>query len=213
MLIGLGEVMGVKWIQVRRGSDPSWPRSLLLAVFFFLGVLAGSVCAGRASGSVGEELSGYLSAYLDAARQQSVSVSTVAALALAYLRGPLLVFLFGFTAAGTVLVPLTALAVGFFPAYAVSCLSAAFGGRGVWMALCFFGLRCVVTVPCFFLLASDAWRTSAQRLRVAPGSGRPTAEAAVWLRFAGVCVVLCLGVWCDLHLSPLLLRMLLERSF
>lgn len=196
------------------GAVPVRLYSLPLAACFLLGVLAGIGCAGRASAGVGDELTDYLSAYLDASRQQSVSVSTVAALTLAYARGPLAAFLCGFTAAGAVLLPLLAAVCGFFPAYAVSCLAAAFGGQGIWMALCFFGLRCLVTLPCFFLLAGDGWRLSLQRLRAGSGTGRTvTAETAVWLRFAAVCLVLCLGVWGDLRLSPFLFRALLERIF
>lgn len=198
--------------QTLREIPPGWLCSLLTGAFFFLGVFAGIGAAGRLSGSVGAELSAYLSAYLEAA-DGAVSASGVLALALAYVWGPVLAFLWGFTAAGTVLLPLTALAVGFFPGYAVSCLTASFGRQGLWMALCFFGLRCLVSVPCFFLLASDAWRSAAGRLRAALGRGRSAETRPVWLRFAGVCCVLSLGVWGDLRLSPLLLRMLLERIF
>lgn len=192
--------------RAERGTDPGWLHSLLLAVFFFLGVLAGTVCGGRVSADVGAELSAYLSAYLEAAPRQSLSA--MAALALAYLRWPLLAFLGGFLTLGTVLVPLTAAAFGFFPAYAVSCLIAAFGLRGLWMALCFFGLRYLVTVPCFFLLAAVSWRRAMGRLRAV--SGRSVSADG---RFAAVCLILLLGVWGDLRLSPLLFRLLLERIF
>lgn len=200
--------------RTERGTDPSWLHSLLLVVFFFLGVLAGCFSADRISGSIGEELSAYLAMYLDASQQQSLSVSAVCALALAYLREPLLAFLLGFTAAGVILLPLLALACGFFLAYAVSCLVMAFGTGGAWMAVCFFGLRCLVTVPCFFLLGSAAFQMAVKRLRVSFGKERPIAEdRCVWVRFAVVCLVLGLGILADLRLSPLLLRALLERLF
>lgn len=194
--------------RAERGTDPSWLHSLLLAVFFFLGVLVGTACGSRVSDSVGAELSTYLSAYLDAAPCQSLSAA--AALALAYLRWPLLAFLWGFLALGTALIPLTAAAFGFFPAYAVTCLTAAFGLRGLWMALCFFGLRYLVTTPCFFLLSAVSWQRAIARLRAAPGR---SVSADSHVRFAAVCLVLCLGVWGDLRLSPFLFRVLLERIF
>lgn len=200
--------------RTERETDPSWLHSLLLVVFFFLGVLAGCFSADRISGSIGEELSAYLAMYLDASQQQSFSASAVCASALAYLREPVLAFLLGFTAAGVILLPLLALVCGFFPTYAVGCLVMAFGTRGAWMAVCFFGLRCLVTVPCFFLLGSGAFQMAVKRLRVSFGKERPTAEdSRVWARFAVVCLVLGLGILADLRLSPLLLRALLERLF
>lgn len=196
--------------RAERGTDPGRLHSLLLAVFFFLGVLAGIALGGRASGSVGEELSAYLSAYSKAAPRQSAAA--VWALALAYLRWPAAALLLGFTALGAALVPLTAAAFGFFPAYAVSCLVAAFGTDGLRMALCFFGLRYLVTTPCFFLLAADGWQTAMGRLRAVFGKGRPLpADKRGRLRPLLVCLILFLGVRCDLRLSPFLFRVLLER--
>ena len=201
--------------RIGQGMTSGWVYSLLLAVFFFLGVLAGTVCAGRAGEHVGEELSAYLSVYLEAARQGDFSVSAVFALALAYVWGAALAFLGGFFPAGPVLLPLLTAAYGFFPAYAVSCLTAAFGGQGLWLALGFFGFRCLVSVPCFFLLAVPAWRMAAGRLRasVERRNSAPAAGRGCLLRFAGVLLALAIGVCLDLRLSPWLLRALLTRVF
>lgn len=201
-----------RWTE--RGNAPGWLRSLLLAVFFILGVLFGIACADRVSDSVGAELSAYFSAYLDTARQSGAAASAVSALSLTYFEGPVLAFFCGFGGAGAFLLPLLAAGMGFFPAYAVSCLTAAFGARGVWMAVCFFGLRSLVTLPCFFLLAAASLQTAAARLRVPMGKGRTAAaDAHRWTRFCIVCLILCLGIWLDLQVSPVLLRALLERLF
>ena len=103
-----------------------WLHSLLLAVFFFLGVLSGIGCAARVPEGVSGELSRYLSAYLDAVRQQAAPVPGIRQLAAAYFWGPAAAFFCGFSAVG---------------AYTVSCLTAAFGSRGVWLAAALFGLR------------------------------------------------------------------------
>ena len=111
---------------------------------------------------------------------------------------------------------LLAAAAGFFPAYAAGCLTASFGGRGLLLALAFFGFRCLVTVPCFFLLAAPAMGRAAA-LRGLSRGRRDAAFSACgrgcWLGFGIVGLILCLGAWIELRLSPFMLRALLERFF
>ena len=84
------------------------------------------------------------------------------------------------------------------------------------LALAFFGFRCLVTVPCFFLLAAPAMGRAAA-LRGLSRGRRDAAFSACgrgcWLGFGIVCLILCLGAWIELRLSPFLLRALLERFF
>ena len=103
------------------------------------------------------ELTTYLTDYLALAQSQDLGISVVCSLTLLYLQGPVLAFLCGICSAGILLLPLLAAAAGFFPAYAAGCLTASFGGRGLLLALAFFGFRCLVTVPCFFLKAGGAY--------------------------------------------------------
>ena len=126
-----------------------------------------------------------------------------------------LAFLLAFTGIGAVLLPLLTAAYGFFPAYAVSCMAASFGRQGVLMAAVFFGLRCLITFPCFFLLAVPSWEAAVVRFRASFGRGYPVQADSrrCWLRLIGVCLTLCLGIWLDLRLSPVLLQALLERIF
>ena len=119
----------MKWNRAERWTDPSRLHSLLLAVFFFLGIGAGVVCAGRISGDVERELTTYLTDYLALAQSQDLGISVVCSLTLLYLQGPVLAFLCGVCSAGILLLPLLAAAAGFFPAYAAGCLTASFGGR------------------------------------------------------------------------------------
>ena len=205
-------------MRLRRNGQEAvrvWRYNLLLAAFFFLGVFAGIVCAERTGSGIREELTSYLSDYLDAAQGQEVSASALGALVVAYLWGPVLAFFCGFTAAGTVLLPLLTTAFSFFPAYAVSCLTAVFGWQGVWLAIGFLGLRCLLTVPCFFLLAPLSFYTAVSRLRASFGRGRFTLadSRGCWLRFVGVLLTMCFGAWGDFQLSSFLLRVLLERVF
>lgn len=206
----------MKWNRAERWTDPSRLHCLLLAVFFFLGTGVGVVCAGRISGDVERELTTYLTDYLALAQSQDLGISVVCSLTLLYLQGPVLAFLCGVCSAGILLLPLLAAAAGFFPAYAAGCLTASFGGRGLLLALAFFGFRCLVTVPCFFLLAAPAMgRAAALRglSRGRRGAAFSACGRGCWLGFGIVCLILCLGAWIELRLSPFLLRALLERFF
>ena len=152
----------MKWNRAERWTDPSRLHSLLLAVFFFLGIGAGVVCAGRISGDVERELTTYLTDYLALAQSQDLGISVVCSLTLLYLQGPALAFLCGVCSAGILLLPLLAAAAGFFPAYAAGCLTASFGGRGLLLALAFGLVSAAVTAfavhpPVWVWLALAAW--------------------------------------------------------
>ena len=187
----------MKWNRAERWTDPSRLHSLLLAVFFFLGIGAGVVCAGRISGDVERELTTYLTDYLALAQSQDLGISVVCSLTLLYLQGPALAFLCGVCSAGILLLPLLAAAAGFFPAYAAGCLTASFGGRGLLLA-----------APAMGRAAALRGLARGRRCAAFSACGR-----GCWLGFGIVCLILCLGAWIELRLSPFLLRALLERFF
>ena len=95
------------------------------------------------------------------------------------------------------------------------CFTASFGANGVLLALAVLGLRCAVTLPCYFLLAASSWGTAAGLAAVSFGSGRRTAPVvygrACWVRLGACCLALLAGACVDLLLSPVLLRLMLER--
>lgn len=70
-------------------------------------------------------------------------------------------------------------------------------------------------VSMFFLLAVPSWEAAVVRFRASFGRGYPVQADSrrCWLRLIGVCLTLCLGIWLDLRLSPVLLQALLERIF
>ena len=165
----------------------SLPCMLLLALFFLCGAILGQVLAGRVPGETGLELRQYLEDYVRLGGE--VSPGAAVSAAAVYFRYPLLAFLLGFASIGVVLLPVSAAAFGFFLSFAVCCFTAAFGPDGVLLALAALGLRCVVTMPCFFLLASSSCGTAAGLAAVSFGSGRRTAPACGrvdWRRF-GAC--------------------------
>lgn len=188
-------------------------RLILLALFFLAGVLLGQVLAGRVPAETGEELRRYLESYLRLGAEPSPR--TAASAVVIYFRYPLLAFLLGFASIGVALLPLLTAAFGLFLSFSVCCFTATFGGEGVLLALAVFGLRCLTTAPCYFLLAVPSWETAAGLAAVSFGSGRRTAPVvygrACWKRLGICCLVLTAGVCGELTLSPWLLRLLLER--
>lgn len=201
--------------RLSQGGPAALPRLLFLALFFLGGVILGQVLAGRVPDATGDELSRYLADYVRLGGSGSVSAGAALSALVVYFRYPLLAFLLGFASIGVVLLPCATAAFGFFLSFSVCCFTAAFGADGVLLALAVFGLRCVVTLPCYFLLAVPSWGTSAALASLSFGRGRRSAPVSYgsrwWLRLAVCGGVLLAGVCVDLFCSPWLLRLVLER--
>ena len=128
---------------------PTLPRLLLLALFFLAGVLLGQVLSGRVPDTTGDELRRYLEDYVRLGGEGAPTVQTALSALVIYFRYPLFAFLLGFASIGVVLLPCVTAAYGFFLSFSVCCFTAAFGVDGVLLALAVFGLRCMVTLPCW----------------------------------------------------------------
>ena len=193
----------------------SLSRLLFLALFFLAGVLLGQVLAGKVPDGTGGELTRYLTDYVYLYGQTAPESRAFWETVVIYFRYPLLAVFLGFTSVGVVLVPVVAAAFGFFLSFSVSCFTAAFGGEGVLLALAVSGLRCAVTLPCFFLLAVLSWQASWTLASLSLGRGQRTAPVVYgrvwWLRAGLAAAVLLAGVCADHALSPVLLRLALER--
>ena len=130
----------------KNGAHPavkSDMRFWILCVCFLLGMAAAYPARRSISTDALAQLGAYVQSYAqlaDGRSQQPVSVLSAAA---AYLRYPLLAFLFGLSAAGVALIPLLCAAQGFFLSFSVCCFAAALGRDGVLLALAALGLRCL----------------------------------------------------------------------
>ena len=189
-------------------------RLLFLALFFFAGVILGQVFSGHVPDAAGAELTRYLTDYLKVEGADRASPAALSA-AVLYFRYPLAAFLMGFASIGVLLLPVATAAFGFFLSFSVCCFTAAFGSDGVLLAMAVFGLRCAVTLPCYFLLAVPSLEHSAALACLSFGRGRRTAPVVYgrmwWSRLAVLSGVLLAGMCADLMLTPLLLRQILER--
>lgn len=200
---------------VFRERSSCLPRLIGLALFFLGGIFLGQVLSSRISPAVGDELERYLSDYLHLAQEGSGGGAAFLSVLLVYLRYPLLAFLLGFASLGVLLLPCVTIAYGFFLSFSVCCFTAAFGVNGVILALSVFGLRCLVALPCYFLLAVPAWETSAQLAALSLGKSRHMPAALYgkqnWMRCCICLAMLLAGTCVEYVLSPSLLRAALER--
>lgn len=189
-------------------------RLLFLALFFFAGIIMGQVFSSHVPDAAGDELTRYLTDFLKVERADPASPAALSA-AVLYFRYPLAAFLMGFASIGVLLLPLTTGAFGFFLSFSVCCFTAAFGSDGVLLALAAFGLRCAVTLPCYFLLAVPSLERSISLACLSLGRGKRAAPVvygrAWWRRLAVISGVLLAGMCADLMLTPLFLRQLLEQ--
>lgn len=183
---------------------------LILAVFYLLGVLGGQAAASLVSPELQAELDRYLTDFfrLD---QERISVAESAwNTLLLYTRYPFMAFFLGFASAGAVLLPCLALLFGLGLSFSVSCFTAAFGTAGMQLALISFGLRVLVTLPCFFWVAVPAWEASFRLFTLSFGRGRRSAPVlygkAYWMRFGIVAAILFAGICGDMILTPWLFR-------
>lgn len=197
--------------------EPSLFRVIFLALFFLLGVVLGQVLAHHVPKAAADELTQYLRDYLQLGSEGSITLGVLFSTILIYFRYPLLVFLLGFASVGFLLLPVVTMGFGFFLSFSVNCFTTAFGAKGVLLALTVLGFRCLITLPCYFLLAIPAWNTSMDLATISRGRDRRRGMVGYhrkdWGRL-GVCVaVLSLGIGLDLFLSPVLLRLLLHQFF
>lgn len=201
--------------QPSEGRTPALPRLVFLAVCFAAGIVLGQVLAEQFSASSGAELERYLTDYVTLSGETVPGKRTVLTALVIYFRYPLVAFFLGFASLGVVAIPAATAAYGFFLSLSVCCFTAAFGRDGVLIALAVLGVRCLLTLPCYFLLAVPSLGTSAALASLSFGSGRRAAPVvygrACWRRLAIVCGVLLLGVCVELFLAPALLESVLER--
>ena len=173
----------------------------VLALFFSAGAVLGQVLSVRCGSS--EELNRYLEDFF---RLEHTS-GGIGTAVLVYFRYPVLAFLMGFTAVGVLFLPLLSACFGFFLSFATCSFVSAYGDGGLLLAASVLGLRCLVTLPCYFCLAPpalrDAWSALGRGRRILPPEGR---KAQLW-RFAACAAILLAGALCETVLGPYLARM------
>lgn len=194
------------------GWDPNLLRLVLLAMMFLAGALAGHLYAGSCGEETWEALEQYLGDYCRLCDAGGVEVS-LPSCAVIYFGYAALLFLLGFSAAGVALIPALSGAFGFFTMYTVSCFVRCYGRAGAGLALGAMVVRLVFTLPCFFMLAVEAWPLSMDLFALSFGRGKRSSPvlygSRYFLKFVLCAAILALGVFCERMLTPLLFRLAL----
>ncbi len=185
---------------------------LVLCAFFSAGILLGWRFYGTIAQQSSQQLQEYLTGYSELmAHTQAAPASLVSALVL-YFRYPLLIFIFGFSALGVVLIPLLCATEGFFLSFAVTSFAVSMGRDGVLLALAALGVRCLFTLPCVLFLAMEAMEAARQvgkRGSFGYRKNRSIYEPVYFLRFGACVLFLLLGVVLEVTLVPKLFQMAL----
>jgi len=187
-------------------------RLALLAGAFLAGALAGHLFAGSCGEETWETLRRYLEDYCRLYDAGGVEVSMASCVAMYFAYAAALLLL-GFSAAGVALIPAVSGAFGFFTMYTVSCFVRCYGRAGAGLALGALAVRLVFTLPCFLVLAGEAWPLSMELLSLSFGRGKRSSPvlygSRYFLKFLLCAVILTLGVFCERLLTPLLFRLAL----
>ena len=136
----------------------SLPGLIICGALFLCGCVAGSFSAGFVSD--GGVLTGFFAEYLRLAQDGTFSNPTLTASLANTLRYPLLVFAMGLSIPGLIAIPALSALRGYTLAFSAAVIVRLYGGGGVILALSIFGLTTIITVPCFLILASLAFRGS-----------------------------------------------------
>ena len=193
-----------------RLGPPSLLRGLLLALCFLTGALIGHLYAGSCGQDAQAALDQYLMDYCVVYDAGNVTIPLLSC-AIIYFGYAALLFLLGFSSVGAALIPALSGVFGFFTMYTVSCFVRCYGRAGVLLAMGILLVRLLFTLPCFLILAGEAWPLSIELLLLSFGRGKRSAPvlygSRYFLLFVLCAVILTAGVCCERFLTPLLFRM------
>lgn len=178
-----------------------------LSAAFLLGGAAGCLLAALSGGAGAEELGGYLTGYLELAREGGLPKALLP-LIWGQMKYLLAILALGLTALGAAGIPLLFGLRGFFFSFSAACFCRVFGHRGLLPAFFLFGLPALLWVPALFLSGVPGFLSAGRLLRRTTGEGRGviSLNGAWWCR-AGLCAGLALASGLLEHWAvPVLLR-------
>jgi len=158
---------------IRAGSaDREFFGLALCLIFFACGILIGTISAGNLDAveilALQNSVSGYIAQIADGTHMSPHFLSVLWSLG----KYPLLVMFLGFSLLGALGLPVISGIRGFYLSFSISAFIQAFGVEGWPVAFSLFGISALITIPCFFLLASQAFLASADLGKALMGSGK-----------------------------------------
>lgn len=198
--------------QKRNTDFASHGQLIFLCALFSAGVFLGWRLYGTIAQQSSQQLQEYLTGYSELMACTEVAPTSLLSALLLYFRYPLLIFIFGFSALGIILIPLLCVTEGFFLSFAVTSFVVSMGRNGVLLALTALGVRCLFTLPCILFLAM--WAMNAARQLGRQGTfgyrkNRAIYEPVYFLRFGACVLILLLGVILEITLVPKLFQLAL----
>lgn len=179
------------------------PRLLLLCLFIVLGGIAGYFAQKAVDPAGNAELSGYLRQYAE--KMTTDTPVSLFRVLVVYFRYPLLAFCLGFCTVGVYLIPVLSAMQGFVLSFSICCFASAMGRSGVYLAFSAFGLRVLVTLPCFLCLSLQAFEHAKRWSGVIPQRKTHTKskQGASYFALLGICcAVLLVGTLLEITLIP-----------
>lgn len=178
----------------------------LCVAFFISGAFIGSFAAGLIDNGSG--LSDYISAYISLAKSGSAAAPDFLTVLWSGSKYHLAAVCLGFCVLGVAGIPVLLGVKGFFLSFSTAVFIRIMGQNGLLLAFGIFGLTAVFTLPCLFILATQAFSSSYLLLGIASNRGikssSPIYDMGYFTR-CGICaLVLLVSAVIETFLTPLI---------
>lgn len=180
---------------------------LICGVMFLCGCIIGTFSAGFVNDGTKLDaiLTEYLSFYINGKSARPDFFISV----LDTFKYHLTAVFLGLSVLGVIFIPVLSAARGFILSYSVSAIVRLLGGKGAWLALSVFGLRTLITIPCFFILSLYAYSASTYIFRQSFSKNIKISASPFNSRTfiaCGICfLVLLVSALIDTYLTPYLI--------
>jgi len=198
--------MNRKVVHIARPGREEFFGLLVCVIFFLSGIVVGIFSASSLDEAGTLALQSSMAGYIDHITQGTHIAPGFLDTLWVTGRIHLLVLFLGFSLLGTLCLPLVAGVRGFYLSFSIAAFIRAFGTGGWPLAFALFGTGALITVPCFFLLASQAFSTSATLGKAALGMGQVRAGILCGqgdLMRTGICTVgILAAALLELYVTP-----------
>jgi len=193
----------------RKGSEGDEFLGLMICgIFFICGIVIGSFSARALDDTGTQALYESISVYIGQIADGSYISPGFLSVLWSTGRYHLLLLFLGFSLLGTLCLPLVSGMRGFYLSFSIAAFLRAFGTEGWPVAFSLFGVGALITIPCFFLLASQSFGSSLRLGKSALGSGKAqlgTLYHRGYLLRTAICIVgILAAVLIELYVTPIL---------
>lgn len=164
---------------------------ILCAAFFLSGCVLAVFSAGYVSDA--EILSDYMSLYLQMIEDGGAVDLSFLSVFFNTAKYHIAAVFLGFSVIGFLCIPILSAVRGFFFTFSIAVIIRLYGGDGILLALCLFGINALVALPCYFILAARSFCASKSLFGMAAYPGQKS-YAAPYRDGYFMCCLICLGL-------------------